>query len=121
MAQPGSTILIVADSIEHLSKLSNSLKDKVPGINIYTAITYVEAAEVIVNYQPTNMIIDINLREKNGLELLRFVRLKYPAITCAVVTAKTTSYYKTKVKELGVLHFFDLSVKTETLIRTLGL
>jgi DNA-binding NtrC family response regulator len=119
MPQTGSTILIVADSIDYLLKLSNSLKNKVPGLGVFTAITYVEAAEVIVNEQPKFMIVDINLPEKNGLDLLKFVRVKYPHIICAVVTAKATSYYKSKVKELGVLHFFDHTVKTDTLIKAL--
>lgn len=72
-----------------------------------------EAYEMISAEPPHLILLDINMRGKNGVELLKEIKLKYPAIKVMMVTNQSVDYYKPICKELGADYFIDKSTEFE--------
>ena len=72
-----------------------------------------EAYEMISAEPPHLILLDINMRGKNGVELLKEIKLKYPAIKVMMVTNQSVDYYQPICKELGADYFIDKSTEFE--------
>lgn len=61
------------------------------------------------NLKPEVLIMDIEMRNVSGLQLLRSVRKEFPALNVIVLTNASQDQYRRKCAEAGVSHFFDKS------------
>jgi len=61
----------------------------------------------IARTKPKLVILDINLSEGTGFEVLRQVKSSAPDTVVAVVTNFGTRQFREKCQELGADHFFD--------------
>jgi DNA-binding NarL/FixJ family response regulator len=103
------TVLIADDSDIVIHRLMQILHE--PGFDqhLLKATSYGEAVELVKLHQPQVVILDIQLPGKNGIELLNFIRLQYPATKTVVLTNKVNDSYRTLCENMGADHFVDKS------------
>lgn len=106
-------ILIVDGSVLVVSRLSDMLKESNDQINISTALSYAEAEQTMSVYPPDLVLLDIQLPERNGIELLSLIKSLYPNVITMVLTNRVSNYYKSLCKTMGADHFIDKSREFE--------
>jgi DNA-binding NarL/FixJ family response regulator len=79
-----------------------------PG-QIRHAGSYVEALSLILVKVPDILLLDINLPDKNGLELLRLVKKRYSEVKVIMITNQSDQSYRSACASLGALRFLDKS------------
>lgn len=103
------TVLIVDDSNLVVERLTEMLKELKNVDNIYSAGNFTDAINILQNTPPDILLLDINLPDISGIELLRVVKNKYPAIMVTMVSNQSDRYYKELCRKLGADHFVDKS------------
>ena len=77
--------------------------------------TYAEAVHLLATYKPAIVLLDINLPDKNGIVLLRYIKALYPEVTVIMVTNQNEFFYKNLCLELGARFYLDKSKDFEKL------
>jgi response regulator of citrate/malate metabolism len=109
MKKEKRTVLIVDDSILILERMIPILEE-VDNISfVVQAGTFREAVEVLNTLKPDLILLDINLPDKSGIELLRIIREQQLEITVLMVTNHSDAYYMETCKRLGAWNFLDKS------------
>jgi DNA-binding NarL/FixJ family response regulator len=80
-----------------------------------------EAVETIADVQPDVIITDIRLKQGNGIEVVRQVRLKPGAVQPKIYVLSNYAYpeYKRQCELVGADDFFDKSSEYDRFIDTL--
>lgn len=104
-------VFIVEDSRALQERLNDALADiehvKVIGL----AESEREAIQYIANQNPDVIIVDIQLREGNGINVLNYIkRQRYLSKVIVLTNYAFPQYYK-KCKEMGADYFFDKSTE----------
>ncbi|MFC4230879.1 response regulator transcription factor [Parasediminibacterium paludis] len=106
-------ILIVDDSITILTRMKEILSE-IKCVNIIDIATNSnDALELLLFRQPALILLDINMPHKNGIELLKEVKLLYPKVKVMMVTNQSVDYYKPICMEFGAEYFIDKSTEFE--------
>jgi DNA-binding NtrC family response regulator len=89
---------------------------EVPNLNI---ATFANATSMLkeIHKQPTIAIIDLNLPDMNGLELIKKIKESSPKTRMVVVSAQRDMEVLAKVQEEGVYNYL---VKSEACLTYLG-
>jgi len=103
------TVLIVDDSNLVVERLTEMLKELNNVNAVYSAGNVSDALNILQDTPPDILLLDINLPDASGIELLRLVKNKYPAIMVTMVSNQSDSYYKELCRKLGAAHFVDKS------------
>ena len=106
-------VLIVDDSpiiIERLKSMLTGVENV--GTVIY-ASTYSRAILLLAENNPDIAVLDINLPDKNGIEILRYIKKNHVAITVIMLTNQAADYYRNLCKLLGAEYFLDKSTEFE--------
>lgn len=96
-----STILVVDDDPEVLEALEAMLALESPTYRIVTANSLNSAHDAIDRYKPDLSIIDITLGSNNGLDILPFIRKRYPDMVCIILTAHRDVEFAAKAIRAG--------------------
>ncbi|MDB5203177.1 MAG: response regulator transcription factor [Ferruginibacter sp.] len=113
MKDPGIKVLIVEDAQLVLDRLFEIINELPCVAEVFTAIGYHEAIALIEEQEPGLVLLDIHLPEKNGIELLQFLKQYYPAIKTVMLTNQATDNYKLLCEKIGADHFIDKSSEFE--------
>ena len=112
--EPGrKTILIVDDSpiiVQHLTDMLNELGN--PGF-IKNAGNYADAVQLINESNPSILLLDINLPDKSGIDVLRISKEKNPEAKVIMITNQANEHYKKLCLKLGADYFIDKSKEFE--------
>ena len=107
--------MIVDDSNLIVSRIINMLEaDPVFG-PIQSAGSYAAALCLLEAHLPDLLVLDINLPDKNGVELLRYVRSHYPSVKVVMLSNQSGDYYRARCLQLGAASFIDKSTEFEQL------
>lgn len=71
------------------------------------------ALDILASHQPTLLLLDINMPHKNGIEILKEVKERYPKVKVMMVTNQSVEYYKPICLDLGAEYFIDKSTEFE--------
>ena len=74
-----------------------------------------EAIAAIERARPDAVVLDIQLEQGNGFDVLRAVRKSTPAVPVYVLTNFANDAYRRKAESLGATGFFDKSTEFERL------
>ena len=96
-----STILLIDDDPEILEALEAMLTLESPDYRVVTANSLNTAHVAIENYKPDLTVIDITLGSQNGLDLLPFIRKRFPDMVCIILTAHRDVDFATKAIRSG--------------------
>jgi len=115
-------LLIVEDEIELLNTTSGYLEKE--DFVCETAPNFFEAEDKLITYTYDVVILDINLPDGNGLDLLKLVKEKSPETGVLIVTAKDSLDDKLKGLDLGAddyitkpFHLAELNSRVNSLLR----
>ena len=102
-------ILVVDDSMNFIERMV-SLLDEADNIGyINVANSYEEALKIFLEERPDVVLLDINLRDKSGIELLRSINESGRDCEVIMVTNDTEECYRQQCRELGANYFLDKS------------
>jgi DNA-binding NarL/FixJ family response regulator len=104
-------LLIVDDSLLIVARLFNLLTEQKNISGIYYAKAYKEAEDFLNKLVPDIMLLDINLNldDKNGIDLLRYLKQNNYPTKVVVVTNEANTYYWNLCMNLGADYFVDKS------------
>lgn len=115
-------LLIVEDEIELLDATSGYLEKE--DFVCETAPNFFEAEDKLISYNYDVVILDINLPDGNGLDLLKFIKEKSPETGVLIVSAKDSLDDRLKGLDLGAddyitkpFHLAELNSRVNSLLR----
>ena len=115
-------LLIVEDELELLNATSGYLENE--DFVCETAPNFFEAEDKLIAYNYDVVILDINLPDGNGLDLLKIVKEKSPETGVLIVSAKDSLDDKLKGLDLGAddyitkpFHLAELNSRVNSLLR----
>ena len=102
-------LLLVDDSILLQKRWIESLK-KIDGeIMVYQAFNCKQAMEYFKLYEPDTVVLDIELPDGSGINLLRSFKEEKPAVNVIVLTNHSTGAFRKGCMELGAMDFIGKS------------
>lgn len=115
-------ILIVEDEIELLDSIASYLKNE--DFMCEKASTFFEAEDKLISFNYDIILLDINLPDGNGIDLLKIIKAKSPKTGVLIVSAKNSLDDKLKGLDLGAddyitkpFHLAELNSRVNSLIR----
>jgi len=115
-------LLIVEDELELLNSTCSYLQKE--DFICEAAPTYFEAEDKLITYKYDIVILDINLPDGNGLDLLKHIKENNPETGVLIVSAKNSLDDKLKGLDLGAddyitkpFHLAELNSRVNSLIR----
>ena len=115
-------ILIVDDHALIRDALQGVLKKLKRGAVVLEASDSRQAMETIASHADVNLILlDLNLPDRDGFEVLAELRERCPAIAVVVMSAMQDRANVTKVLDLGAVGFIPKSARREVMLSALQL
>ncbi|MDB5249226.1 MAG: response regulator transcription factor [Segetibacter sp.] len=103
------TVLIVDDSPLIILKITELLED-VQNISLLTSCgTYEDALQLLSEIQPEVVLLDINLPDKSGIQLLTYIKDNFLKTVVIMCTNHANNYYSQLCYTLGANYFIDKS------------
>jgi DNA-binding NarL/FixJ family response regulator len=105
-------VLVVDDSPIIIERLNSMLA----GLENVQSIIYAKnyaTAILLLEEKPDIAILDINLPDKSGIELLRYIKNSNAAVTVIMLTNQSGDYYRNLCMRLGAQYFIDKSSEFE--------
>jgi DNA-binding NarL/FixJ family response regulator len=109
MKKEKRTVLIVDDSILILERMIPLIAEIENIAFVVHAASYKEAFDVLLRLTPDMVLLDINLPDKSGIELLRVIKERQMDVAVLMISNNTGSYYRDICKKLGAQYFLDKS------------
>ena|ERR1700730_7006282 len=100
-------VLIVDDSPLIAERLTRILKGLKNVKQILHAGSFTDAMNILSVLKPDLMLLDINLPDKSGIELLRTISINKWKLMVIMFTNHSSDYYRDLCKSLGAYYFFD--------------
>ncbi len=105
-------ILLVDDSPLIIERLISMLEDlKIH--SLFCCGTVFEAREILTRLVPDVVVLDINLSDGSGIDLLEMAKSQNPGTIVIMLTNKSGAYYRKLCKTMGADHFLDKSTDFE--------
>lgn len=87
-----------------------------PGVEVVGhAATAGDAIAALPQLQPDVVVLDIKLKTGSGIDVLRAIRHRMPALDVIVLTNYATEEYRKRCLEAGAKHFLDKTNEFEQL------
>jgi DNA-binding response OmpR family regulator len=102
-------ILIVDDSVLLQDRLKKTLTEVNENISVCLACNCKEALDMFTRHFYDKIILDINLPDGSGIQLLRQFKKTKPGTDVIMFTNYSTAEFKKNCMELGADHFFNKS------------
>lgn len=102
-----TAILIVDDNMNFADRMIEILEELDNIKHINTARDYEEGYRLFVQEKPDLVLLDINLPGKNGIELLKAIKMSGWNSEVIMLTNHADDYYRLQCKEFGAEHFLD--------------
>jgi DNA-binding NarL/FixJ family response regulator len=106
------TVLVVDDSVMFRQRVICLLSDRNPD-PVLQACNYEEAVDCLLKTKVHLVMLDINMPGKNGIELLKLIRSRYPGTKVWMVSNHADEHYKQVCLSTGADYFFDKSFDFE--------
>jgi len=101
-------VLLVDDSPLILERLMSMLQElKIH--SLFCCGTVFEAKQFLTHLVPDILVLDINLSDGSGIDLLEMAKTQSPETLVIMLTNQSGSYYRKLCKTLGADHFLDKS------------
>ncbi len=109
------TLLLVEPSTLFRERLAAILAS-IGYVEIVESATLEMASQIIRTLQPEIVVMDAELTDGGGLELLSVARAECPSACLIVVSQNSSEPYKKRWLQAGADHCFDLSVQIDQLL-----
>jgi len=103
------TLLIVDSSSFIVERLVIMLKEVTVVKKIFTATNYHSALEILNKEHADIVLLDIQLPDKNGIDLLKHIIYHFSNTKVIVLSNLVSDFYQKLCKTAGAYHFIDKS------------
>lgn len=106
------TVLVVDDSALFRQRVTRLLNDR----NLHPvlqACNYEEAVNWLLQTKVDLTLLDISMPGKSGIELLKFIKARYPGTKVWMISNHADEHYKQYCLSTGADYFFDKSLDFE--------
>ncbi|MFM6924261.1 MAG: response regulator transcription factor [Ferruginibacter sp.] len=100
-------LLIVDSSVFIIERLVNMLEEVKNIKKVFTATDYDTALEILYKERADIVLLDIQMREKNGIDLLKHIIYHFPETKVIVLSNLASDFYQKLCMAEGALHFVD--------------
>jgi DNA-binding NarL/FixJ family response regulator len=107
MEKAKKIILIVDDSAIILDRLVAMLRETVKENIVLTCNNFQEALKAINEKDLDVAVLDINLPDGNGIDLLRYIKRHKPSVPVIMFTNQSTDFYTQLCLKEGAAFFID--------------
>ena len=97
-------ILIVDPNDPFRRSLKKVLVNHFPFVDIREASDGRQGLDMVQNFRPNLLFIDIHLPSESGLDLARQIKIDHPDIIIVILTSYDLPEYKAAAKESGIEH-----------------
>ncbi len=97
-------ILIVDPNNPFRRSLKKVLVNRFPFVDIQEVSNGSQGLEMVQNFRPNLLFIEIHLPSENGLDLARQIKIDHPEIIIVILTSYDLPEYKAAAKESGIEH-----------------
>ena len=101
---------LIAERLLDLLKTSDNIDHTITGYNFEEGKKLLEKNEIDV------VLLDINLPDKSGIELLKHIKMAGYPVKVIMVTNETNPIYRQTCMKLGAYEYFDKSIEFEKLL-----
>ncbi|SKA80005.1 Response regulator receiver domain-containing protein [Paucidesulfovibrio gracilis DSM 16080] len=98
-------VLLVDDEKDFLESLSERMS--VRGMNVSTAENPAEAMKAVDADSYDAIVLDLQMPEMNGIDLLKFIREKHPEMQVILLTGHATLEKGVQAMKLGAMDFME--------------
>ena len=110
-------VLLVDDEKEFVDALCERIKLRSFESNV--AYDGEQAIEIVSNQVPDIIVLDLNMPNLDGMEVIRVVKGKYPDVEIIVLTGYASIYSRIDVMLMGAFDFLEKPVDMNLLIETI--
>jgi len=104
---------LIAERLVELLKRAENIQQTMLGFN------YAQGKKILEENAVDVILLDINLPDKSGIELLKYIKqIQYP-VKVIMVTNESNPMYKQTCMKLGAYAYFDKSNEYENLLEIL--
>lgn len=109
-------ILIVDSSLLVVERLFGLLQEICEDHVITKTYNFAEALQKLKNEKYDIVVLDTQLPDKNGFELLLFIKQNFPGTKTIMLTNQSSDFYRNKCKKIGTDYFIDKSDEFEKIV-----
>ena len=111
MAHQNKTVLIIDDSPIIVARVRAMLEGMPLAATVMQAGSYAEALPLLESQRPGIVLLDINLPDINGVEMLRRIKIAYPSTIVIMLSNQSGEFYRSRCNVLGASRFIDKSTE----------
>ena len=104
-------VLIVDDSTFIVERIAELLLELDSIKKVYKAGSFAEGEQMFATLQPDVVLLDINLPDNTGINLLRKIRAQDRSVYIVMITNQSSDYYRRVCFLLGANFYVDKSVE----------
>jgi DNA-binding NarL/FixJ family response regulator len=116
----GLKVLVVDDSSLVRKRLAGLMAEAAAVESVAEAASAADALLAVPAFRPDVVILDLQMPEGSGLDVLRTLRGYKPAPIVVVLTNHTGDHYRRACREGGADFFFDKSTDLERVLEVVG-
>lgn len=116
-------VLVVEDSLLIIERIFSLLEESEHIKLVVHAANYAESMKMIKEVNADVVLLDINLPDKSGIELLQEIKSNHPGMKVVMLTNHANQNYREICMHMGADYFLDKSndfEKIPDVIRTLN-
>jgi len=117
-SRPSPPRVLVVDDEEGIRELCKSLVSSA-GFEAHGARDGVEGAELVDRLRPEYVLLDMNLPGRGGMELLKEIRVRFPATRVVMITGYATVDRAVEAMKLGAYDYIPKPFTAERLMRVI--
>lgn len=99
--------VLVLDDEPDIASMVKVALEAVGGYQVRMSLTAAEARQAIVAEPPDLFILDLSLKEEDGLKVLQWLRPKHPTMPVVILTGLDAADAEAQVEGLGVLEIIE--------------
>ena|SRR3569833_547385 len=115
MSEKTNRILIVDDALLIIQRVRAMLKEQDIPAEVVGAGTCAEALSALSGHDLSIAILDINLPDGNGIDILRHIKKHYPTVQVMMMSNQSGEFYRSRCHSLGAACFIDKSTEFDLL------
>lgn len=102
-------LLIVDDSVLIVKRLLATLQEFLINTEINAALTGADALKALRQYKPEVVLLDIQLPDISGIEILKTIRVTCPGTAVIMLSNQSAIYTRAMCMDAGADAFYDKS------------
>ncbi|CCH49516.1 response regulator [Pseudodesulfovibrio piezophilus] len=106
-------VLLIDDETEFLEALSERMR--IRGMNVSTADSADSAVTAIDNADYDAIVLDLQMPDMNGIEMLKIIRKSHPEMQVILLTGQATLEAGIQAMKLGAMDFMEKPADIDSL------